>query len=388
VRRSARPHLVGSDAAMAVAAARAPGGGIATLILPSDASWGEGGIVAAPLPVPKVPKVSEDAIREAVAFLRSGQPTLLLLGGKAMLAEPVADAHAIAAATGARLEGEAFSARVERGRGRNPIGRLPYPVDAAVDLLKDVRRVILVGADEPVTFFAYPGKPGLVLPPEAHLHVLARPDEDAADALARLADAVGARPVPPPDHGPPAKPARGAVTPEAIAQTLTALVPEDAILVDESISVGFPFYSGTEGAARHTWLRHVGGAIGVGLPLATGAAIGAPGRRVIALMGDGSALYTVQALWTQAREKLDVTTVILANRKYEILRRELAEVGANPGRTALDMLDIGRPDMDWVRISGGFGVEAARAETMEDFADLLALSNRRPGPFLIELVVP
>jgi acetolactate synthase-1/2/3 large subunit len=388
LRRSARAHLVGGDAAAAVAAAKAPGGGIATLILPSDASWDEGGIVAAPLPVPGIPKVAEDAVGEAAAFLRSGEPALLLLGGKAMLAGPLADAGAIAAATGARLIGEGFSARVERGRGRHPIGRLPYPVDAAVALLKDVRRVILVGADEPVTFFAYPGKPGLVLPPEARIHVLARPDEDASDALARLADAVGAKPVPSPDYGPLPKPARGAVTPDAIAETLTALTPEDAILVDESISVGFPFYSGTERAARHTWLRHVGGAIGAGLPLATGAAVGPPGRRVIALMGDGSALYTVQALWTQAREKLDVTTVILANRRYEILRRELAEVGANPGRTALDLLDIGNPDMDWVRIAGGFGVEAARAETMEAFADLLGVANRRPGPFLIELVVP
>jgi acetolactate synthase-1/2/3 large subunit len=388
VRRSARPHSVGGDAAAAVAAARSPGSGIATLILPSDASWGEGGIVAAPLPVADMPKVAEDAVSEAAAFLRSGGATLLLLGGRAMLAQPIADAAAIAAATGTKLIGEGFSARVERGRGRHPIGRLPYPVDAAVALLKDVRRVVLVGAEEPVTFFAYPGKPGLVLPPEARIHVLARPDEDAADALVRLADAVGAKPVPPPAYGPAPEPARGAVAPEAIAQTLTALTPEDAILVDESISVGFPFYSGTERAARHTWLRHVGGAIGAGLPLATGAAVGAPGRRVITLQGDGSALYTVQALWTQAREKLDVTTIILANRRYEILRLEMAGVGANPGRTALDLFDIGNPDLDWVRIGEGFGVESARAETMEAFADLLSLSNRRAGPFLIELVVP
>jgi acetolactate synthase-1/2/3 large subunit len=349
VRRSARPHSVGGDAAAAVAAARSPGSGIATLILPSDASWGEGGIVAAPLPVADMPKVAEDAVSEAAAFLRSGGATLLLLGGRAMLAQPIADAAAIAAATGTKLIGEGFSARVERGRGRHSIGRLPYPVDAAVALLKDVRRVVLVGAEEPVTFFAYPGKPGLVLPPEARIHVLARPDEDAADALVRLADAVGAKPVPPPAYGPAPEPARGAVAPEAIAQTLTALTPEDAIL---------------------------------------GAAVGAPGRRVITLQGDGSALYTVQALWTQAREKLDVTTIILANRRYEILRLEMAGVGANPGRTALDLFDIGNPDLDWVRIGEGFGVESARAETMEAFADLLSLSNRRAGPFLIELVVP
>jgi acetolactate synthase-1/2/3 large subunit len=323
------------------------------------------------------------------SILRSGEPTLILLGGGAMRAGPLADAHRIAAATGARLDGEGFSARIERGRGRFPIGRLPYPVDAAVELLRGVRRVILCGADEPVTFFAYPGTPGLPQPPDAILHVLARPDEDAADALARLADELRAPPVAPPDYGPRQAPARGAVTSEAVAETLTALVPEDAILVDESISFGFAFYSGTARAARHDWLRHVGGAIGVGLPLATGAAIGAPGRRVITLQGDGSALYTVQALWTQAREKLDVTTVILANRKYAILLHELAEVGAaNPGRTAMDLLDIGNPDMDWVKLATGFGVEAARVETMEEFADVFALANRRPGPFVIELVIP
>ncbi|MBN8995758.1 MAG: acetolactate synthase large subunit [Rhizobiales bacterium] len=388
VLRAARPHLVGGDAARAVAVARGPGGGIATLVLPSDASWDEGGIVAAPLPFEAPYRVADDAVADAATVLRSGKPALILLGGRGTLAEPIASAHAIAAATGAKLIGEGFGARIERGRGRHPLDRVPYVVEMAVEMFRDIREVILVGADEPVTFFAYPGKPGLPFAPGTRLRVLARPDEDAADALARLADAVGARPVPPPDHGPAVSPARGAMTPDAIARTLTALLPEDSIVVDESISAGFPFYSGTERAARHTWLRHVGGAIGIGLPLATGAAIGAPGRRVVTLQGDGSALYTVQALWTQAREKLDVTTVIFANRGYAILRMEMAGVGANPGRTALNMLDVTEPDVDWVKIAEGFGVEAARAETMETFADLLELANRRSGPFLIELVLP
>ncbi|MBN9010569.1 MAG: hypothetical protein J0H63_10685, partial [Rhizobiales bacterium] len=144
----------------------------------------------------------------------------------------------------------------------------------------------------------------------------------------------------------------------------------------------------TRSAAPHDWLNVLGGAIGGGPPMATGAALGAPGRRVINLQADGSAMYTVQALWTQAREKLDVTTVIFANRGYAILRMEMAGVGANPGRTALNMLDVTEPDVDWVKIAEGFGVEAARAETMETFADLLELANRRSGPFLIELVLP
>jgi acetolactate synthase I/II/III large subunit len=148
------------------------------------------------------------------------------------------------------------------------------------------------------------------------------------------------------------------------------------------------FYPGTHSAPPHEWLQLTGGAIGGGLPLATGAALAAPGRRVINLEGDGSALYTVQALWTQAREKLDITTVILSNRKYAILEMELAKVGANPGRTALDLFDLSTPSLDWVRLAGAMGVEAARAETLEQFTDLLMVSNRRNGPFLIELVIP
>ncbi|MEO8715368.1 MAG: thiamine pyrophosphate-dependent enzyme, partial [Acetobacteraceae bacterium] len=132
-------------------------------------------------------------------------------------------------------------------------------------------------------------------------------------------------------------------------------------------------------------LQVTGGAIGGGMPLATGAAVGAPGRRVVNLQADGSAMYTIQSLWTQAREKLDVTTIIFSNRKYQILIGELANVGANPGRTAMDMLDLGSPDLDFTGMARSMGVEAARAETCEQFADLFAQSTRAKGPFLIEL---
>jgi acetolactate synthase I/II/III large subunit len=193
--------------------------------------------------------------------------------------------------------------------------------------------------------------------------------------------------VPPPLAGRP-EPAHGPVTSAAVAQTLAALIPEHAIIVDESISFGLGFYPGTRDAAPHDWLQLTGGAIGGGIPLAMGAAVAAPGRRVINLEGDGSALYTVQALWTQAREMLDVTTIILSNRKYAILELELANVGANAGRTALDLFYLDSPALDWIRLAAGMGVEAARAETLEEFTDLLAASYRRKGPFLIELVVP
>ncbi len=242
-------------------------------------------------------------------------------------------------------------------------------------------------AAKPVAFFAYPGKPGYLYPPDAQVHVLTRAEQDPEDALARLAEAVGAPPAPVPDAGPRPEPARGALTPEAVAQTLAALMPDNAIVTDEAVSFGRGFFPSTHAAPPHDWLQLTGGAIGCGLPLATGAAIGAPGRRVIALQADGSAMYSLQALWTQARERLDVTTVLLSNRKYAILLGELANVGANPGRTALDMLDLSNPDLRWTKLAEGMGVEAARAEDCETFADLLAQSTKRSGPFLIELMI-
>jgi acetolactate synthase-1/2/3 large subunit len=193
--------------------------------------------------------------------------------------------------------------------------------------------------------------------------------------------------VPPPERGAPPEPAQGAITPENVAQTLAALLPDNAIICDESVSYGRAFFPQTHVAAPHDWLQLTGGAIGDGIPMATGAAVAAPGRRVVNLQADGSAMYTIQGLWTQARERLDVTTIVLANRKYAILLGELAHVGANPGRTALDMMDLGNPNLDFVRIAGGMGVEGAQAGTMERFNDLLAASFRRKGPFVIELLV-
>ncbi len=303
---------------------------------------------------------------------------LLLLGNDALTAETIADAQRIAAATGARVSAQMFNRRIERGRGRHPLGPVPYPIEAAVKTLAGVRHAILVGAADPVGFFAYPGQPGRLLPADADVHVLARPEQDAAGALAALADMLGAPPVAPPSHEE-AAPAGGKTSSEAVARSLAALLPEGAIVVDESVTFGRAFYPDTFGAAPHDWMQVMGGAIGGGMPQATGPAIAAPGRRVVNLEADGSAMYTLQALWTQARERLDVTTVVFANRKYAILIGELAAVGANPGRTALDMLDIGRPDLDFVRLANGMGVEAARAETMAAFNDLFAAANRRPG---------
>jgi acetolactate synthase I/II/III large subunit len=378
-------EAVGADAAAAVQVARSACG-IATLILPSDVTWNEGGVPAEPLPIAPPSAVTPATIAAMARVLRSGEPAALMITGTALETDSLADAHRIAAATGAKLIAPTFNRLIQRGRERHPIALLPYPVDQATAALAGIRHLILVGSQEPASFFAYPGKPSLMYPDGAVVHVLAKPEEDAAGSLAALAGELAAPPVSlAPGNFP--EPGRGPVTSIGVAQTLAALIPENAIIVDESISFGFAFYPGTQNAAPHDWLQLTGGAIGDGLPMATGAATGAPGRRVITLEGDGSALYTIQALWTQAREMLDVTTVILSNRKYAILELELANVAANSGRGALDLFDLQDPALDWMRLAAGMGVEGARAETLEEFADLLSASNRRQGPFLIELVI-
>ncbi|MFT8245713.1 acetolactate synthase large subunit [Roseomonas sp. BN140053] len=388
VRTTTRAADVGADAAVAVQAARTAPGGIATLVLPSDASWNDGGTVAAALPVPPSPPLDPQAVKNAARVLREGRRVLVLLGGRALRDVPQALAWRAAQVGDARLLAEGSNGRVARGRGRVPLERVPYAADAAIDALRDVEHIILVCAKAPVGFFAYPGKPSIHYPATAAVHLLCRPEQDPEEALRALVEELAAPDAAIPDPGPRPEPGRGAPSPEGLARTVAALLPEGAVVVDESISYGRGFFPETHAAAPHDWLALTGGAIGCGMPLATGAAIGAgDGRRVVNLQADGSAMYTVQALWTQARERLPVTTIILSNRKYGILLGEYRNVGANPGRTAMDMLDLGNPDLDWPRIAGGLGVEAARATTLEECADLLAQSLARPGPFLIELMI-
>ena len=387
VRTATDAATVGRDAAAAVQAAGTAPGQIATLILPADTAWTDGGVVAEKLEPPARPLADPHQVAVAARVLRRAEKTLILLGGDALRAEPLETAHRVAAHTGAALMALRSNARTARGRGRVPVNRIPYPVDQAVAALAGFRHLILVGARKPVIFFAYPGKPGTPVAGDTELHVLARPEQDPVDALARLADELGAPAVAVPDPGPRPEPARGPLTPENVARTLAALLPDQAVVADEAVTFGRGFFPATYVAAPHDWLQVTGGAIGGGPPLATGAAVASPGRRVVNLQADGSAMYTLQALWTQARERLDVTTVIFSNRKYAILLGELANVGANPGRTALDMLDLGNPDLNWVGLAQAMGVEAARAQSCEAFADLFEGSVRRRGPFLIELVV-
>jgi acetolactate synthase-1/2/3 large subunit len=326
-------------------------------------------------------------VLEAARVLRSGEPALILMSGAALLPDALGIAYSIAASTGARLMTPTFNARIVRGRGRPALDIVPYPVDEAVAKLKRFKHLILVGTGEPVAFFAYPGKPSIVSPPDAAVHMLARPDQDLKDALARLAEELRCPSRAVAESPAEVAPKQGPLTAEGAAAIVASLMPEHAILVDEAITLRAPFFAGTQKAPPHDWLQVPGGAIGGGLPLATGAALGAPGRRVIVLQGDGSAAYTLQALWTQARENLDVTTILLSNRKYAILFKELADVGAPPGQTARDLFELMRPEVDWQRVAGSMGVEAARADTLENFADLLRGALARKGPFLIELIL-
>jgi acetolactate synthase I/II/III large subunit len=377
---------VGRDAAAAIQAARSGNGQIATLLAPADTCWDEGGVPGEKLAALPPPTVPAHRVREIANVFRNGESVFLLLGGPLLDEQLLANAKAIASATGAKVMAQTFNGRVERGHGRAAIARMPYSVDQAIAVLAGTRNLVLAGAAIPAAPFAYPEKPGALAPDDATIHVLARPDEDVAQALAALAEELSVTTSIAAEMKRPEAVTAGGISAEAVTQTLAALMPEDSIIIDESVSFGRPFFNGLSSGHRHDWLQITGGAIGNGFPMATGAAVACPGRRVIALQADGAGLFTVQSLWTQAREKLAVTTVVLSNRKYQILLGELANVGANPGRTALDMLDIGRPDIDWVGLARAFGVEAAKAENMEQFTDLLQTANERSGPFLIELM--
>jgi acetolactate synthase I/II/III large subunit len=389
VRTSPDASVVARDGADAIAAALTPPGNVTALILPANTAWDEGGAVAAVTGVKRPAQVSKEAIANAVRLLRSGEPTLLLLGGRTLREPGLYLAGQIASKTGTQLRAQVFNARMERGAGRVAVDRLPYPIDQALAALADIKHVILVGAKTPVAFFAYPNKPSLLTPEGCQTHILARPEEDAVHALEWLADELGARSerAQLTEYAPPS-PASGAITPAAISASLGALLPEQAIVIDESITTGRGFVPPTRSSRPHDWLHNTGGSIGIAMPLATGAAVACPERKVITLEADGCGMYTLQALWTQARESLDVTTVIFANHSYACLRHELANVGAKSvGPRARDMLDLDRPNLDWVELARGMGVSAVRVQTMEDFNDRFSASIIEPGPHLIEVTL-
>src|SRR4051812_14713431 len=388
LRTSTSAAEVGRDAAAAVQAARTYPGQIATLMLPANASWDEGGLVAPALPVPDPAPLDPAAVEQAARVLRAGGgKVLLLLAGAGVQAEGQALAWRIAQATGAKLLADFVNPKLARGRGRLQLERVPYKSELAMAALAPFEHIVLVGAKPPVGFFAYPGLPSIQYRADAQLHVLTRPEQDPVAALRALVETLHAPEVALPDPGPRPQAASGEPTSDKLAQTVAALMPDDAIVSDESVSYGRGFYRNSHAAPPHDWLHLAGGAIGDGLPVATGASIAGRGRRVIGLQADGSAMYSLQALWTQARERLPVTTVLLNNRSYNILVGEYKGVGATPGPTAMRMLDLGDPDLSWVQLAHGMGVDAARATTMEQCADLMRTSFAKAGPFVIELMV-
>jgi acetolactate synthase I/II/III large subunit len=388
VKTSPNSTTIAADGALAIEAARVAPGQIATLILPADTAWGPADAIVTANPPASLNKVSQEAVKAAAAMLRSGGKATLLMGGASLRQRPLELAGRIAAKTGCGILTEGANTRLERGAGRVQVDRIPYVVEQALKVMQAAGNLVLVGARDPVAFFAYPDKPSLLKAPDAKSTKLAGLEDDMEAALEALAMELDAINTPPARIAQPRRPAlpSGALGPASIASILGALIPENAIVVDESVTTGREFFGETAGAPPHDWINNRGGSIGYGLPVAVGAAIACPDRKVIALIGDGSAMYTVQALWTMARDGLDVTTLIFANNAYNILRGELTNVGVrNPGPRAVDMLTIGRPDLDWVSMSRGMGVPGRRAKTAEELAKAIENGLNSGGPNLIQV---
>jgi acetolactate synthase-1/2/3 large subunit len=391
VRTSRSSAELGRDAADAIAAARGLPGQVATLILPADVSWGEGAEPCPPPPAP-APEAADDATVAALAAaLRPGRRAALLLGGRALRDEGALLAAArIAAQRGIKLLAEVFPTRLVRGAGLPPVERIAYLAEMAGVQLAELDDLVLVDAKPPVSFFAYPGKPSELVPASCSVHTLATPAQDAAASLDKLAAALGAAQAQPALQAArrPGRP-RGRLSAPKVCKAVGHLLPENAIVVDEAITSGLMLSAMTAGAPRHDLLTLTGGAIGQGLPNAVGAAIACPDRPVLALVGDGSAMYTAQALWTMARERLHVTTIVFNNAAYSVLNVELERVGAaQAGPKARAQLDLHAPVLDFARLAQSMGVHAVRVATAEELLQALEDALAQREPYLIEAMVP
>lgn len=390
VRTSKSAQELSRDAVDAIAAATGPSRGVATLILPADVSWSDG-VQPMPLHTFVMPPVAANETIAAIAgALSGGGKTALLLGGSALREPALLAASRIAQATGAALYAEVFPTRLERGAGLPAVERIAYFAEMASVQLAGLDHLILVDAKAPVSFFAYPGKQSYLVPDGCRLHELASFTQDALGSLEALVDRLGAREVKPLLQEPAvlARPS-GALTTDKACQAIAAVLPVGAIISDEAQTSGSKLASLTARAPRHDLLTLTGGAIGQGLPVAVGAALACPDRPVFALAGDGSAMYTIQALWTMAREQLNVTTVIFNNRSYAILNIELQRVGAEgAGEAAKSQLDLSTPALDFVAIGHGMGVPSVRVESCEELNAALDRAVTEPGPHLIEAIVP
>ncbi|MCV6623099.1 MAG: acetolactate synthase large subunit [Cellvibrionaceae bacterium] len=388
VRTSQSAVAMAKDGAEAVAASYA--GRIANLIVPANYAWTESEGAVEPIEPAAWPKVSDEDLAAAAKALKEGEQCCLFLGGRALREEGIVLAKRIEQATGAKVICEVFPARIQRGRGRPTVDRLPYLGEFAADVLKDFKHMVVLGTKAPVSFFAYPEKPSVLTPADCQIQDLGSAQDDQIDALQRLVALLEAPELElAEDPALPAIPSKEELfTAEAVGAVIANYLPENAIVSDEANTSGIFSYGMYEGAAKHDWLTLTGGAIGQGLPVAVGAAVACPDRKVINLQADGAAMYTNQALWTMAREQLDVVTVIYNNSSYAILNLELMRVGVeNPGERAKSMLDLSNPNLDWVKIAEGQGVKASRATNVEEFEAQFKAALAESGPRLIEVIL-
>ena len=380
---------VAQDGAAAIKAARSNNGQIATLILPANTAWDPAHSPEKSTPPrhPHRPPIQQ--IEAAAAILR--QPgAALLVGGSALFGAHRQLAGQIAAKTGCRLMSDTLIPRIAKGAGCAVIDQLPYPVEPKVERLKGTKSITLIGSHRPVTFFAYPGKPSLPEPPDCAIHDLCAPEMDIGWTLQALADATDAHKAQPKTYqlDLPDLPT-GDLTLEKVGQAIANLLPENAILINESVTSGFQVLPPLTTARPHDTLGGTGGAIGLCLPCATGAATACPDRKILALTGDGSAMYTLQSLWTMARTGMDITVIVFANNGYQILRDELTNVGVNSyGANARAMFDVENPSLDWVSLARGHGVPGTRCADMGGFNKALQAGLSSQGPSLIEVVCP
>jgi len=375
--------------AVAVQQARSGIGKISTLIAPANHAWEPAKNSYPALPIEPPPEVTSETVETVSTLLKNEKKTAIVLGGYALRQQDLLLASRISARTGAPLFAETFPTRHQRGAGRVNITRVPYFAELAIPVLSEFEQFILVGTATPVAFFAYPDTPSLLVSSKAVVTTLASPEEKTLTALTDLADRLGAAPglETIQERVVPEVPS-GELTAAAIGDTLAALLPEHAILSDEGITCSAEIFSRTAGAAKHDTLTITGGAIGQGLPVSFGAAIACPDRKVVALQADGSALYTMQSLWSMARENTDVVIVLLNNNSYAVLNIELARLKAGvPNDKTLSMLDIGHPSLDWQHIARGMKVSTSRATTAEEFHQQFAAAMNTHGPHLIEAIV-
>jgi acetolactate synthase I/II/III large subunit len=379
----------GRRAAEAFAASYGPPPGPVSLIMPADTAWTKGGSLFKAESRPGLRVTHEGVIQDAARAVWKAKKPALLVNGTA-LGEAGLVACGRLQAAGLKVITDTFVARHARGGARFAPERLAYFAEMAIEQLAGVDLLLVAGTKAPVAFFAYPGLPGSLSPEGASVFSLGGPESDSAAALASLADALEAPAASEPGSWSwPAPPTGDKFNPHTIGLSLAAHLPEGAMVSDDGVTSGLPIYLALTNAAPHDWLGHTGGAIGQGMPVAVGAAVARPDRKAVCLSGDGAGMYTVQSLWTMARENLDIVTIVFVNHAYRILKIELARTGAgNPGPAANGMLSLGEPEIDWVKLSESLGVGAEAVSTLDAFNDALARAVATRGPRLIAAMLP